>query len=127
MDQIVVDVELAQRLLGDGHEGARAAQEEIRRDVAANMSSDCVAIQKAVHVVERMDDSQATAVSANQLVRIGSIAVSKAQDESRRLGVPNVYSINGRLYYETPSGELSTTDPYADGNNATEQSHAAEP
>jgi hypothetical protein len=49
----------------------------------------------------------------DELVRLGSIAVSDAQNESRRLGVPNVYSINGRLYYETPAGELSTSDPYA--------------
>lgn len=49
----------------------------------------------------------------DELVRLGSIAVSDAQNESRRLGVPNVYSINGRLYYETPTGELSTSDPYA--------------
>ena len=48
----------------------------------------------------------------DELVRLGSIAVNNAQNESRRLGVPNVYSINGRLYYETPNGELSVSDPY---------------
>ena len=53
----------------------------------------------------------------DELVRQGSIAVDKAQDESRRLGVPNVYSINGRLYYETRTGELSVSDP---GVNAPE-------
>ena len=67
-----------------------------------------------------------TYAQIDELLRIGSIAVSKAQDESRRLGAPNVYSINGRLYYEMPSGELSTTDPYLDVNSATE-SDAAEP
>ena len=54
----------------------------------------------------------------DELVRLGSIAVNDAQDESRRLGVPNVYSINGRLYYETATGELSASDPSVD---ATEQ------
>jgi hypothetical protein len=49
----------------------------------------------------------------DELVRLGSIAVDDAQNESRRLSVPNVYSINGRLYYETSTGELSTSDPYA--------------
>ncbi len=49
----------------------------------------------------------------DELVRLGSIAVDDAQNDSRRLGVPNVYSINGRLYYETSTGELSATDPYA--------------
>ena len=53
----------------------------------------------------------------DELVRQGSIAVDKAQDESRRLGVPNVYSINGRLYYETRTGELSVSGP---GVNAPE-------
>ncbi|MEL6898873.1 MAG: hypothetical protein AAFP90_22465 [Planctomycetota bacterium] len=50
----------------------------------------------------------------DELVRLGSIAVDDAQNDSRRLGVPNVYSINGRLYYETSTGELSATDPYAE-------------
>jgi hypothetical protein len=34
------------------------------------------------------------------------------QDENRRLGIPNVYSINGIVYYELPNGELSREDPY---------------
>jgi hypothetical protein len=49
---------------------------------------------------------------ASELLRIGSRAVRKAQEESRRLGVPNVYSHNGTLFYELPSGELTTTDPF---------------
>jgi len=47
-----------------------------------------------------------------ELTRIGKSAVRAAQEENRRLGIPNVYSINGILYYELPSGELSRTDPY---------------
>ena len=47
-----------------------------------------------------------------ELMRIGSRAVHEAQDENRRLGIPNVYSINGILYYELPNGELSREDPY---------------
>lgn len=46
--------------------------------------------------------------------RIGSRAVLKAQEESRRLNVPNVYSHNGTLYYELPDGSLTTTDPFKD-------------
>jgi hypothetical protein len=49
---------------------------------------------------------------AAEIIRIGNRAVRKAQEESRRLGVPNVYAINGFLYYELPSGELSRDDPY---------------
>lgn len=51
-----------------------------------------------------------------ELIRIGRAAVAKAQEESRRMGVPNVYSINGRIYYELPNGELSLEDPYPKSN-----------
>lgn len=47
-----------------------------------------------------------------EIERIGIRAVHAAQEENRRLGIPNVYSINGILYYELPNGELSRTDPY---------------
>jgi hypothetical protein len=47
-----------------------------------------------------------------EFVRIGREAVHEAQEESRRLGVPNVYSINGILHWELPNGELTTEDPY---------------
>ena len=57
----------------------------------------------------------------DEIVRMGKRGVARAQEANRRLGVPNVYSINGRLYYETATGELSTTDPFPDGQHATEQ------
>jgi hypothetical protein len=47
-----------------------------------------------------------------ELTRFGKRAVREAQEENRRLGIPNVYSINGILYYELPNGELSRDDPY---------------
>jgi hypothetical protein len=47
-----------------------------------------------------------------ELERIGNAATQAAQEENRRLGIPNVYSIDGILYYELPNGELSLTDPY---------------
>ena len=50
-----------------------------------------------------------------ELERIGNAAVHAAQEENRRLGIPNVYSINGILYYELPNGELSREDPYNSG------------
>lgn len=43
---------------------------------------------------------------------IGQAGVQKAIEESRRLGVPNVYSIDGVLHWELPNGELTTEDPY---------------
>ncbi|MCG8653795.1 MAG: hypothetical protein MI861_28410 [Pirellulales bacterium] len=62
-----------------------------------------------------------TYATTDELIRLGSIAVTQAQNESRRLGVPNVYSINGRIYFETPTGELSVNDPFTDGKNVIEQ------
>lgn len=61
-----------------------------------------------------------TAISENALRqgeefdRIGNRAAHEAQQENRRLGIPNVYSINGILYYELPNGELSRNDPFQD-------------
>lgn len=53
-----------------------------------------------------------TYAKIDELIRIGKRAVRRAQEESRRMGVPNVYSINGFIYYELPNGELSRDDPY---------------
>ena len=39
---------------------------------------------------------------ADELMRICRSAVRKAQAESRRLGVANVYSFNGERYFELP-------------------------
>jgi hypothetical protein len=44
--------------------------------------------------------------AASEWSRIASSAANKAIEENRRLGVPNVYSINGRIYFELPNGEL---------------------
>ena len=57
------------------------------------------------------------------LMRIANRAARAAQEENRRLGIPNVYSINGILYYELPNGELSRTDPYM-GKTAVEPAPA---
>ena len=47
-----------------------------------------------------------------EIRRIGARAVHNAQEENRRLGIPNTYFINGRTYYELPDGTLSLDDPY---------------
>lgn len=47
-----------------------------------------------------------------ELTKIGREAVREAQEESRRLGVPNVYTINGVIHYELPDGSLTTEDPW---------------
>ncbi len=41
-----------------------------------------------------------------EFVRIGNRAVREAQEENHRLGLPNIYSRNGRIIYEMPDGEI---------------------
>lgn len=48
---------------------------------------------------------------ARELLKIGNRAAKKAQEENRKKGIPNVYDINGHLYYELPNGELTKEDP----------------
>jgi hypothetical protein len=55
---------------------------------------------------------------AEEIDRIGNRGVQAAQEENRRRGIPNVYSINGILYWELPDGTLSKTDPYKDSDNS---------
>jgi hypothetical protein len=55
-------------------------------------------------------DAEAFRVAA-RMAQVAQEAANFAVEENRRLGVPNVYSINGRIYYELPSGELSLEDP----------------
>jgi hypothetical protein len=60
----------------------------------------------------------------DRILRIGRQASIKAQEESRKMGVPNVYSIDGKLYYELPSGELTTEDPFKSGERDALQDRA---
>jgi hypothetical protein len=38
--------------------------------------------------------------------RIGNRAARQAQEENHRLGLPNIYSRNGKIIYEMPDGEI---------------------
>ncbi len=42
--------------------------------------------------------------------RIGNRAVRQAQEENHRLGLPNIYSRNGKIIYEMPDGKLIVKD-----------------
>lgn len=52
-----------------------------------------------------------------EYIRLGNRAAHAAQEENRRRGIPNVYSINGVLYWELPDGTLSRTDPLQDSGS----------
>jgi hypothetical protein len=45
------------------------------------------------------------------ILKSGNYAVKKAQENSLKKGIPNVYSKNGRLYYELPNGEITSKIP----------------
>jgi len=44
----------------------------------------------------------------DDITRIGNRAVKKAQEENRQKGLPNVYSINGKIVYALPDGSFTT-------------------
>ena len=45
--------------------------------------------------------------------RIGNRAVKKAQEENWRKGLPNVYSVNGKILYALPDGTFTTEYKFA--------------
>jgi hypothetical protein len=46
-----------------------------------------------------------------RLTKVGNRAVRKAQEENRRLGIPNVYAKQGRIYYQLPDGTITVEKP----------------
>ena len=46
---------------------------------------------------------------SKELLKIGNRAVKKAQENNRKKGIPNVYCINGKIIFELPDGEITTT------------------
>ncbi len=57
---------------------------------------------------------------ALEFLKIGNDAVLKAREENRRLGIPNVFAVNGRLCWELPDGEITFDDPDAEGDPGSE-------
>ncbi len=55
---------------------------------------------------KKVEIDKVTYEQALEFQRIGNIAVRKAQEENRRLGIPNVYGRDGKIYYEMPNGEI---------------------
>ena len=47
-----------------------------------------------------------------EFVRIGNRAVREAQAENHRLGLPNIYSRNGKIVYEMPDGAIIVKDSH---------------
>lgn len=49
---------------------------------------------------------------ALEIQKIGNEAVNQALEENRKKGIPSVFSINGVIFYQLPSGEITTQSPY---------------
>jgi hypothetical protein len=47
-----------------------------------------------------------------KITRIGNRAIKKTREENKRLGLPNVYSKNGKVIYEMPDGTITTKSPF---------------
>ena len=50
---------------------------------------------------------------ASLFIRIGNSAVHGVQEKNRKSGIPNVYSFNGRTYFEMPNGKIVTKSPWS--------------
>lgn len=47
-----------------------------------------------------------------EIESIGNQAVRKVQEENRKKGIPLVYSVDGRIYYELADGTITTNSPF---------------
>lgn len=45
------------------------------------------------------------------LTRLGNKGVRKALEENRRLGIANVFSKDGKIYYQLPNGDITAKKP----------------
>ena len=45
--------------------------------------------------------------TSEKLLKLGNRAIKKAQENNRKKGIPNVYSINGKIIFELPNGEIT--------------------
>ncbi|OFX67049.1 MAG: hypothetical protein A2X12_02810 [Bacteroidetes bacterium GWE2_29_8] len=61
--------------------------------------------------LKEFDDIEIYKISVN-LQRIGVEAVNLALKENRRLDIPNVFSHDNKIYYETNGGCISRISPF---------------
>ena len=46
-----------------------------------------------------------------EIETIGNSAIKKVQEENKKLGIPLVYSIDHKIYYELADGTITRTQP----------------
>jgi hypothetical protein len=47
-----------------------------------------------------------------EIESIGNQAVRKVQEENKEKGIPLVYSVDGKIYYELADGTVTTNSPF---------------
>ena len=47
-----------------------------------------------------------------EIESIGNQAIKKVQKENKDLGIPLVYSVDGKIYYELADGTITTNSPF---------------
>lgn len=47
-----------------------------------------------------------------EIESIGNQAVKRVQKENRKKGIPLVYSVDGKIYYELADGTITTNSPF---------------
>lgn len=59
--------------------------------------------------MERKNHSEESVYQkAIEILTIFTDAVRKAQEENRRLGLPNVYAAGDEIFYQLPNGKITT-------------------
>ncbi len=48
----------------------------------------------------------------SEISEIGRRAINKVKDENKKLGVPLVYSRDGKIFYEMPDGTITNRSPF---------------
>jgi len=47
-----------------------------------------------------------------EIIEIGNNAIKRVQDENHSKGIPLVYSVDGKIYYELAYGTVTTNSPF---------------
>lgn len=61
--------------------------------------------------VDKFDDLELYQKSF-EIEAIGNQGVYDALNENRKKGIPIVFSINGKIYYELPDGTITSVSPF---------------
>lgn len=48
---------------------------------------------------------------SDKITYLGNLAVREAQEENRKKGIPNVYSLNGKIVWQMPDGSITEKSP----------------